>query len=284
MVDEQQPLPEQSQTVRMSAEIDKLAMALSKAQAKITAVVAAEVAKVQTTKGPSYSYKYAHLAAVIEVGRIPLSENQLAVVQLPQCSGGNVVITTMLMHSSGQFIRSDLTLRPDKYTPQAIGSAITYARRYALSAMVGIAPEDDDGKAAEREGDERANSHTPPANTPAAKPATKPKLDRNAHLANAKEQFGNAPDLDTMARWDAAVPGKFPGDAEAQKALRSAATVRFAALVPIEANNMDRKTCDRWKAWACVRGYEQADVDTMTAPLGMRIEELEGQGAGAPAG
>ena len=61
---------------------------------------------------------------------------------------GRLNITTMLAHSSGQYISSTLTMTVTKLDPQAIGSAITYGRRYALAAMVGLAQEDDDGEKA----------------------------------------------------------------------------------------------------------------------------------------
>jgi len=59
-----------------------------------------------------------------------------------------MVLVTMLTHSSGQWFRSSYPVRPVQATPQGLGSALTYSRRYSLMAMVGIAPEDDDGEAA----------------------------------------------------------------------------------------------------------------------------------------
>jgi len=257
------------QTVHRSTEIDKLALALSKAQAKITAVVAAETAKVVTKKGANYQYKYAHLSAVLEVCRVPLSENGLAVVQAPQAGGGVVVVTTMILHSSGQFISSDLALRPAEYTPQAIGSAITYARRYALSAMVGVAPEDDDGKAAQPKTTESA-ARKPKESLPPADPAV------------ARKKLSTAPDLATLEKWDAAVPLKFAGNKVALAELAAAANIRFMALLNEEANTMTREACEHWQTWAGSRGYDPADVDDMTSPIRMRLEELDGQQAGAP--
>ena len=67
----------------------------------------------------------------------------LAVVQTPTAEGSKVTVTTLLMHSSGEWLASDLTVTADKGTAQGIGSAITYARRYGLSSVVGVAPGDD---------------------------------------------------------------------------------------------------------------------------------------------
>lgn len=138
------PVPrviEASSDVAHSAELDKLAVALSKAQG------AMETAS-KDSKNPHFNSKYADLANVWEACRTVLSENGLSVVQMPAAEGNKVTVTTLLLHTSGQWIRSKLTMVTEKSTPQGIGSCITYARRYALSSVVGIAPEDDDGNAA----------------------------------------------------------------------------------------------------------------------------------------
>lgn len=98
---------------------------------------------------PFFKSKYADLSSVWEVARKPLTENGLSIVQTMDISeNGGVIIETTLIHTSGEYMTGKLLMSPEKDTPQGIGSAITYARRYSLSAMVGIAPEDDDGEAA----------------------------------------------------------------------------------------------------------------------------------------
>lgn len=143
--------------MKLSEPITELAKALSLAQGEFTAAERAHLAKVQSKKGEgsSYSYNYADLQAYLDVVREPLSKNGLSFVQLPTVNGDLVSVVTILMHASGQLIESDaLSLTadhdPDKRpTPQAVGSAITYARRYSLSAITGMASEsDDDGAAA----------------------------------------------------------------------------------------------------------------------------------------
>jgi hypothetical protein len=80
--------------------------------------------------------------------RGPLSKNGLSVIQTTAQAETGVLVETTLAHSSGEWVAGVLHVKPVKDDPQGLGSAITYARRYALSAMVGVAPEDDDGNAA----------------------------------------------------------------------------------------------------------------------------------------
>jgi hypothetical protein len=88
---------------------------------------------------PAFSSKYADLASVWDACRVALSANGLAVVQGPELAERGVSVTTRLLHSSGQWAESTLILPMDKATAQGAGSAITYARRYSLAAMVGVA-------------------------------------------------------------------------------------------------------------------------------------------------
>ncbi len=125
----------------MSPQINELAAALSKAQGMITA-------EIIDAANPFFKSKYADLASVWDAARKPLSSNGLSIVQTTSGDQEIVTIVTTLLHSSGQWIRGKLQMKPVKNDPQGIGSCITYARRYALSAMVGIAPEDDDAEAA----------------------------------------------------------------------------------------------------------------------------------------
>lgn len=124
-----------------SADIGKLALALSKAQAKI------EGAK-KDADNPFFKSSYADLASVWDACHKQLSENELAVTQLVEEGIDRVSVTTILMHSSGQWISGRLSLKPKVSDPQGIGSATTYARRYALAAIAGVCPIDDDGEAA----------------------------------------------------------------------------------------------------------------------------------------
>ncbi len=136
--------------LEMSSEVDKIFSALSKAQGKV------EGAKKEVAN-TFFKSRYADLSSVWEACRAALTENELAVVQTPSCTldeaGGIAVhVTTMLTHASGQWIRDTVTMRPKENSPQGVGSTITYARRYALAAIAGVAPEDDDGNAASGRG------------------------------------------------------------------------------------------------------------------------------------
>lgn len=126
-----------------SEQINELAAALAKAQGQI------EGAK-KSSSNPFFKSKYADLAECWNTCREALTANEISVIQMPEeiNENGRLNITTMLAHSSGQYISSTLTMTVTKLDPQAIGSAITYGRRYALAAMVGLAQEDDDGEKA----------------------------------------------------------------------------------------------------------------------------------------
>lgn len=126
-----------------SEKINELIAALAKAQGKM------DNAK-QDKINPFFKSKYADLASIMEACRKVLSEHELAVVQTScPVDGVNMLITT-LAHSSGQWMRALLPINPVKNDPQAMGSAMTYMKRYALAAIVGIATEDDDGEKASR--------------------------------------------------------------------------------------------------------------------------------------
>ncbi len=150
-------------------DIGELAAALAAAQAEITNAV-------KTSVNPFYKSRYADLATVFDACRAPLAKNGLAVIQTTDGTDGSlVVVVTTLAHKSGQWIRGRLVMRADKTDPQTIGKCITYARRYALSAMVGVAPEDDDGNAASGL-DDKPVDHAPdkPADRPRYKQGVPP--------------------------------------------------------------------------------------------------------------
>jgi len=129
-----------------SESIKEIATALSKAQGQF------DHAK-KDVKNEFFKSKYADLASVIDAAKKPLSENGLSVAQVVDADeNGNISLETILMHVSGEWISGKYPVRPVKTDPQAMGSAITYARRYAFSAITGIAADDDDGNAASQNG------------------------------------------------------------------------------------------------------------------------------------
>lgn len=129
----------------MSPTIASIAEAMSKAQAKVEGAVKGKA-------NPAFKgSKYADLQSVWDACREALTGNGIAVVQFPgDCVDGRVFMTTILTHSSGEWMRETLSIPLGKVDAQGYGSAITYARRYALAAIAGVSPEDDDGNAASR--------------------------------------------------------------------------------------------------------------------------------------
>jgi len=125
--------------MEQSASTAKLFAALSKAQAKIKGAI-------KDSSNPFFNSKYADLESVWSVCREPLAEHELCVAQTLGAVGDAPALITTLGHSSGEFIRGTLPLILGKKDMQALGSAITYARRYSLAAMVGVIQEDDDAE------------------------------------------------------------------------------------------------------------------------------------------
>jgi hypothetical protein len=137
---------------KASGGIDKLAAALAAAQLEMPAIEKDKTAKVETRTGGSYTYDYADLASILKVTRPVLARHGLAVLQPVTVEAkGSVVIKTIILHASGQWIAESLTMPVvDSGDPQKLGSALSYGRRYAYCGVVGITPEDedDDGTAA----------------------------------------------------------------------------------------------------------------------------------------
>jgi hypothetical protein len=128
--------------MRRSETIGQLADALAKAQKDIRVAV-------KDATNPHFKASYADLASVRAACYTQLAANGIAVAQSPEANGPSVTVTTLLAHSSGEWLEGALTLQARDASPQAVGSAITYGRRYGLASMVGVAPDDDDGEAAQ---------------------------------------------------------------------------------------------------------------------------------------
>jgi hypothetical protein len=152
-----------------SENIGDLASALAKAQAEVGTVH-------KDSANPFFKSNYASLAAVWEATRPILSKHGLSVVQLPSHDESGYYVETMLMHGSGQWIKSRTYMKPAKDDPQGIGSLISYARRYALQAVTMVCPDDDDGEAAMGR------------NTPAQKPVESPKPVQKVEPAKPQEK------------------------------------------------------------------------------------------------
>jgi hypothetical protein len=128
--------------MRQSESIANLAKALSIVQGKLTYAT-------KDSANPFFKSKYADLESVWDSCRSLLSENGLAVMQFPgEYFDGTMSLTTVLSHSSGEWISKEMSLPVTKPDAQGAGSALTYMRRYALAAVVGVVQADDDGNAA----------------------------------------------------------------------------------------------------------------------------------------
>jgi len=166
-----------------SESIAELAKALAKAQGEM------EAAK-KDSANPFFNSHYADLASVRDAIREPFAKNGLAVAQIPAsvATDGTVRLSTMLMHASGEWIAGDLTMKAIKNDPQAIGSCLTYARRYALSAITGVATEDDDAEGATGRGATQAAPK--PAPKP-AQPASSPSQPNDNGVVTVEGRIGN---------------------------------------------------------------------------------------------
>ena len=143
---------------------------MSEAQSQDVGELFGALAKVQATlpnvgkDSKGYGYNYASLGSLLDLLREKLSTHDLCIVQTTEESAtGKVIVVTTLGHASGQWIRGRLALPPTSpggrtNEAQAIGSSISYARRYAIAAIVGITQEDDDAASLSRRKEKRSSS------------------------------------------------------------------------------------------------------------------------------
>lgn len=136
-----------------STEIDKICAALSKAQGAMEGAV-------KDRQNPHFRNEYATLASVIEAVRGPLRDNELAFIQASgEMVDGALPIETRIVHSSGQWFKSVLPMPVAQKTAQAVGSALSYGKRYALMTMLGVPSVDDDGEAATQGAPQNGNGN-----------------------------------------------------------------------------------------------------------------------------
>jgi hypothetical protein len=137
-----------------SASVKELATALAIVQGQLT------FAK-KDSKNPFFKSNYADLESVWDACRNLLSTNGLAIMQFPgDYVDGNMTLTTVMTHSSGEWVAQNMSLPVSKPDAQGAGSAITYMRRYALAAIVGVVQADDDGNSASNKATSVAESAT----------------------------------------------------------------------------------------------------------------------------
>jgi hypothetical protein len=210
--------------MRTSDTIAKLAGALSKAQGKFKAASKDSV-------NPHFRNKYADLASIWDAIRDPLSANGLSVVQGvlepnahehlgPQWSGPKAVgVVTTLMHESGEWIQSSVWIPVGTQNAQGVGSAITYGRRYGLTALVGITQDDDDGESAVGRG------------PMAAKPSTKPAA--QVDIPALIQSISEAKDLDSLKGiWTSAMAHSTHAEFGSVLKAKEDAKARLSTAVP----------------------------------------------------
>lgn len=183
--------------MKTSESILKFAAAFAKAQGEIGNAH-------KDAKNPHFGSNYADLASVVDAARPALSAHGIAFMQDGTLVEGNrILLITRLIHESGEWIETEMLMPVSKIDPQGFGSAMTYARRYSLQAICGVAPSEDDGNAAT--GVAAKAPYSPPAkaaySAPAkpaysapAKPATpavpaKPAATTGAQAAPAKPEL-----------------------------------------------------------------------------------------------
>jgi hypothetical protein len=193
-------LLQEEHMVEQSASVSKLFAALVAAQAEMRNPPKDSV-------NPHFKSRFADLATVLDTVKPVLAKHKLGVVQLPtEVEGVGPAMSTMLIHESGEFVRSTIGLRPGKQDPQGIGAALTYARRYGLQAVLGITADDDDdgnhSSHASRPAQQRQQA-APPQQKPHPQ-ADKPKPPPPASVRELWERVSNSPAPQTgdeLVKW-----------------------------------------------------------------------------------
>jgi hypothetical protein len=126
--------------MQKSESIKSIAKSLSVFQSEMPTVSLDREVTVKTKAGGEYRFSYATFRNIIETAKPLLAKNNLSFSQLVETDG---TVTTILMHESGEWLSSSLHITGEQ-TAQGIGSAITYAKRYSLSSILGIVADDDD--------------------------------------------------------------------------------------------------------------------------------------------
>ena len=175
-----------------SEEIDKLAIALAKFQGSLEQPSLNSEVKVRTKTGGEYKFKYADLSECKRAAKQPLADNELSVCQLIE---DDYSIRTILLHSSGQWISSKVRMPSNTANAQSIGSAITYAKRYAFCAILGIVADDDEdaniasGNSAQKEQPKEQPKKT--ANSRVKKELTRDHLNNESAMKSISEWLYN---------------------------------------------------------------------------------------------
>ena len=246
-----------------SDDIKELALALSKTQSILKGAL-------KDSNNPFFKSKYADLASVWEACREPLAANGLSVVQMP-CNDtpDSVALETILMHTSGQWISSVFSMPVSKHDAQAVGSAITYARRYALAAVVGIAPEDDDGNLASGKSETARPAYSKPVAV-----IKQPVAVIKESVAVIKETEIKQPvAMQGTGEWAIAIT-PVPGGTMADWIEAAASSIRFS--LEMCTNDIDCKTLYRSnkEIYDCIQQNDKDCYDQLIAAMTAQKEKL----------
>lgn len=171
----------------------------------------------KNSDNPFFKSKYAALENIIAAVEPILSKHDLTFVQFPSGEHG---LTTILMHTSGEFFQDTYTMTPAKNDPQGLGSAITYQKRYALAAVLGLKIEDEDDDGNEASGHGRGAA--------AARPATNESPAQK--FMKAKKMIEESRNADGLLQYVEQLKGSKLFTAAQKKTLTDAATARAKAL------------------------------------------------------
>jgi hypothetical protein len=176
------------QTMKTSESINKISTALLDAQQAITFAA-------KDSRNPHFKNTYADLPSVIDAIKGPLNKAGIVFLQTGSPSDdGCLHLTTRLQHSSGEWIEDTLVMPLPKQDPQGFGSAMTYARRYALSAITGLYQDDDDGN----KGSGIYNNAPQPERKPKAQPKAEVQKTMTAEqFDEVVDILGNATNVDS---------------------------------------------------------------------------------------
>lgn len=176
-----------------SEEIDKLAIALAKFQGSLEQPSLSSEVKVRTKTGGEYKFKYADLSECKRAAKQPLADNELSVCQLIE---DDYSIRTILLHSSGQWISSKVRMPSNTADAQSIGSAITYAKRYAFCAILGIVADDDEDA-------NIASGNTAQKEPPKEPPKELPKKTANSRVKKelTRDHLNNEIAMKSISEW-----------------------------------------------------------------------------------
>lgn len=173
-----------------SESIDALAAAWVKAAGEMD-----EVPRTRRVNAGPIKYTYADLGDALSMARPILASHGLLVTQSVDCTETDVLVSTTMLHSSGQWVTTTPVRMPLGKTAQNTGSSITYARRYSLMAFLGLATDDDDGASASPR---EARSKAAPAR-PEPRQAPEPRTEQEAEIRRRMAQLPTG-DRDELKR------------------------------------------------------------------------------------